>query len=93
MQSSDEYSGTTRSIEEFMNQANEEVMELKGFIDEIAGTMSEVNNNISSCTVGISDIAQKTTDVVKLTAEAFDKTSNGKISARQLSDITSRFRL
>lgn len=93
MQSSDEYSGATRSIEEFMNQANEEVMELKRFIDEVAGAMSEVNSNISDCTMGISDIAQKTTDVVGLTAEAFDKTSNGKVSARQLSDITSRFRL
>lgn len=93
MQSSDEYSGATRSIEEFMNQANEEVMELKRFIDEVAGAMSEVNDNISDCTMGISDIAQKTTDVVGLTAEAFDKTSNGKVSARKLSDITSRFRL
>lgn len=93
MQSSDEYSGATRSIEEFMNQANEEVMELKRFIDEIAGAISEVNNNISNCTMGISDIAQRTTDVVGLTAEAFDKTSSGKVSARQLSDITSRFRL
>ena len=93
MQSSDEYSGATRSIEEFMNQANREVMELKRFIDEIASAMSEVNNNISDCTMGISDIAEKTTDVVSLTAEAFDKTSSGKISARQLSDITSRFQL
>lgn len=93
MQSSDEYSGATRSIEEFMNQANEEVMELKRFIDEVAGAMSEVNDNISDCTMGISDIAQKTTDVVGLTAEAFDKTLSGKVSARQLSDITSRFRL
>ena len=93
MQSSDEYSGVTESIEEFMNQANEEVMELKGFIDEIAGTMSEVNKNISDCSTGISDIAQKTTDVVELTAEAFHKTSNGKVSAQQLSDITSRFQL
>lgn len=93
MQSSDEYSGATRSIEEFMNQANEEVMELKGLIGEIAGTMSEVNNNISDCTNGISDIARKTTDVVDLTTEAFDKTLSGKVSARKLSDITSRFRL
>ena len=93
MQSSDEYSGTTRSIEEFMNQANEEVMELKRFIDEIAGAVLEVNNNIGDCTMGISDIAKRTTDVVGLTAEAFDKTLGGKVSARQLSDITSRFRL
>lgn len=93
MQSSDEYSGATESIEQFMNQANGEVMELKRFIDEIAGTMSEINKNISDCSTGISDIAQKTTDVVELTAEAFDKTSSGKVSARKLSDITSRFRL
>lgn len=93
MQSSDEYSGATQSIEEFMDQANEEVMELKRFIDEVAGAMSEVNGNISDCTMGISDIAQKTADVVGLTEEAFDKTLNGKVSARQLSDITSRFRL
>lgn len=93
MQSSDEYSGATGAIEEFMNQANEEVMELKRFIDEIAGAMSEVNNNISDCTMGISDIAQKTTDVVGLTAEAFDKTLSGKVSAEKLSDITSRFQL
>lgn len=93
MQSSDEYSGTTRSIEEFMNQANEEVMELKRFIDEIAGAVSEVNHNIGDCTMGISDIARRTTDVVGLTTEAFDKTLSGKVSARKLSDITSRFRL
>lgn len=93
MQSSDEYSGETRSIEEFMNQANEEVMELKRFIDEIVDAISEVNSNISDCNTGISDIAQKTTDVVGLTAEAFDKTSSGKVSARQLSEITSRFQL
>lgn len=93
MQSSDEYSGATGSIEEFMNQANEEVMELKRFIDEIADAMLEVNNNISDCTMGISDIAKKTIGVVELTEEAFDKTLSGKVSARQLSDITSRFRL
>lgn len=93
MQSSDEYSGATRSIEEFMDQANGEVMELKRFIDEIAGAISEVNHNISDCTTGISDIARKTTDVVGLTSEAFDKTLSGKVSARQLSDITSRFRI
>ena len=93
MQSSDEYSGATQLIEEFMDQANEEVMELKRFIDEVAGAMSEVNGNISDCTMGISDIAQKTADVVGLTEEAFDKTLNGKVSARQLSDITSRFQL
>lgn len=93
MHSSDEYSGATREIEEFMNQADREVMELKRFIDEVADAMSEVNNNISDCTMGISDIAQKTTDVVGLTATAFDKTLSGKVSARQLSDITSRFRL
>ena len=93
MQSSDEYSDATESIEEFMNQANQEVMELKRFIDEIAETMSEVNRNISECSTGISGIARKTTDVVELTKEAFDKTSSGKVSARQLSDITSRFRV
>ena len=93
MQSSDEYSNATESIEEFMNQANQEVMELKHFIDEIAETMSEVNRNISECSTGISGIARKTTDVVELTKEAFDKTSSGKVSARQLSDITSRFRV
>lgn len=93
MQSSDEYSGATQSIEEFMNQANGEVMELKQFIDEVVGAISEVSNNISDCTAGISDIAQKTADVVGLTATAFDKTLSGKVSARKLSDITSRFRL
>ena len=93
MQSSDEYSGATRSIEEFMDQANGEVMELKRFIDEVAVAISEVNHNISDCTTGISDIARKTTDVVGLTSEAFDKTLSGKVSARQLSDITSRFRI
>lgn len=93
MQSSDEYSGATGAIEEFMNQANEEVMELKRFIDEVAGAMLEVNNNISDCTMGNSDIANRTTGAVELTEEAFDKTLSGKVSARQLSDITSRFRL
>lgn len=93
MQSSDEYSGATRSIGEFMDQANGEVMELKHFIDEVAVAISEVNHNISDCTTGISDIARKTTDVVGLTSEAFDKTLSGKVSARQLSDITSRFRI
>lgn len=76
-----------------MDQANGEVMELKRFIDEVAVAISEVNHNISDCTTGISDIARKTTDVVGLTSEAFDKTLSGKVSARQLSDITSRFRI
>lgn len=93
MQSSDEYSGATGSIEEFMNQANEEVMELKRFIDEVAGAMLEVNNNISDCTMGNSDIANRTTGAVELTEEAFGKALSGKVSARRLSDITLRFRL
>ncbi|MBD5490940.1 MAG: hypothetical protein HDR16_02095, partial [Lachnospiraceae bacterium] len=75
------------------NQANDEVLELKHFIDEITGTMSDINNNISDCSAGISDIAKKTTDVVDLTAEAFRKTSSEKVFARQLSDITSQFQL
>lgn len=93
MQSSDDYSAAAESIEEFMSQANDEVLELKHFIDEITGTMSDINNNISDCSAGISDIAKKTTDVVDLTAEAFRKTSSGKVSAQQLSDITSQFQL
>ena len=93
MQSSDDYSMVAESIEEFMNQANDEVLELKHFIDEITGAMSDINNNISDCSAGISDIAKKTTDVVDLTAEAFRKTSSEKVFARQLSDITSQFQL
>lgn len=93
MQSSNDYSAVAESIEEFMNQANDEVLELKHFIDEITGTMSDINNNISDCSAGISDIAKKTTDVVDLTAEAFRKTSSEKVFARQLSDITSQFQL
>ena len=93
MQSSNDYSTVAESIEEFMNQANDEVLELKHFIDEITGTMSDINNNISDCSAGISDIAKKTTDVVDLTAEAFRKTSSEKVFARQLSDITSQFQL
>lgn len=93
MQSSDEYSDATSSIEKFMTDANSEVMQLKDTIDSIAKAMEAINQNIGECSIGINDIAQKTTEVVDLTSESFERSTNCKDSASELRDITSRFQI
>lgn len=93
MQSSDEYSETARSIEDFMNLANDEISELERGIAQIADAMEGISNNVNESAIGVSDIAEKTTDVVGLTSETFERTMNCRDSAEKLRDITARFKL
>lgn len=93
MESSDEYSTTTQSIEDFMNQANGEVDQLRSAINSITDAMDAINRNINECSVGINDIANKTAEVVELTSESFERSTNCKESAEALEDITSRFQI
>lgn len=93
MQSSNEYSEAAKSIEEFMNLANDEVSQLKQGIAQITDTMEGISDAVNESAIGVSDIAEKTTDVVSLTSETFDRTMNCKDSAEKLRDITSRFQL
>lgn len=93
MQSSDEYSETARSIEEFMSLANDEVSELERGIAQIADAMEGISNTVNESAIGVSDIAEKTTDVVGLTSETFERTMNCRDSAEKLRDITARFKL
>ncbi len=92
-QSSDDYSTATKSIEEFMSIANDEVIALQQNIAQITEAVSGINMNVSECSIGISDIAQKTTEVVTMTETTFDLTVNCKDSAQKLLDITSKFKL
>lgn len=93
MQSSDEYSETAHSIEDFMNLANDEISELECAIAQIADAMEGISNNVNESAIGVSDIAEKTTDVVGLTSETFERTMNCRDSAEKLRDITARFKL
>ncbi|MGN0352638.1 MAG: methyl-accepting chemotaxis protein [Roseburia sp.] len=93
MESSDEYSSAAKSIEEFMNLANEEVNELRRGIADITEAMEGISNNVNESAIGVSDIAEKTTDVVGLTSETFECTMNCKNSAEKLREITERFQL
>ena len=91
MKSSEEYTEATRSIEAFMNRANEQIMEIRSGINAMAESMGGISNNINECSVGVNDIAEKTTDVVTLTVDTFERTTNCKNSAEKLQKITSRF--
>lgn len=93
MNSSKEYSDATKTIEEFMQLANNEVNELKVGIMDITAAMEGISGNISECSVGINDIAEKTTNVVELTGETYERTMNCRDSAQKLRAITSRFKL
>lgn len=93
MNSSDEYSTAAQSIEEFMNQTNHEVSQLKHGIAQITTSMEGINSTISGAKLGVGNIADKTSNVVKLTLETFNRTTNCKESAEKLRAITSRFRL
>lgn len=93
MSSSEEYSEATKTIEEFMSLANNEVSELKLGIMDITTAMEGISSNISECSVGINDIAEKTTNVVELTGETYERTTNCRDSAQKLRAITSRFKL
>lgn len=93
MNSSKEYSDATKTIEEFMQLANNEVNELKVGIMDITTAMEGISGNISECSVGINDIAEKTTNVVELTGETYERTTNCRDSAQKLRAITSRFKL
>ena len=91
MKSSEEYTEATRSIEAFMNRANEQIMEIRSGINAMAESIGGISNNINECSVGVNDIAEKTTDVVTLTVDTFERTTNCKNSAEKLQKITSRF--
>ena len=91
--SSDEYSDAARSIEEFMNLANQEVIELEHGIAQITEAMDEISVTINASAEGVSDIADKTTDVVSLAAETYERTMNCKELAQQLEDITKQFNI
>lgn len=93
MNSSDEYSNATKSIEDFMLHANREVSELKDGIMDITVAIEGISSNINECSIGIIDIAEKTTHVVELTSETFERTANCRDSAQKLRAITSRFQL
>lgn len=91
MQSSEEYTEATKSIEEFMEKANAQITEIRSGIEAIAVSIEGISSNINECSIGVNDIAMKTTDVVTLTAETFERTTNCKDSAEKLQEITSRF--
>lgn len=91
MKSSEEYAEATRSIEEFMDHANEQIMEIRSGIMAMAESIGSISTNINECSVGVNDIAEKTTDVVTLTVDTFERTTNCKNSAEKLQEITSRF--
>ncbi|MCI5920004.1 MAG: methyl-accepting chemotaxis protein [Roseburia sp.] len=91
MKSSEEYTEATRSIEAFMDRANEQIMEIRSGINAMAESIGSISNNINECSVGVNDIAEKTTDVVTLTVDTFERTTNCKNSAEKLQEITSRF--
>lgn len=93
MESSNEYSSAAQTIEDFMNQTNNEVRELKHNIAQIATSTEGINTTISGAQLGVNNIAERTTDVVKLTSETFNRTTNCKESAEKLRNITSRFQL
>ena len=88
-----QYSDATQRIEDFMKLANNEVKELELSFENIAEAMDGINNNVSECSLGVSDIAAKTSQVVSQTAETFTHTTDCKILAEKLSDITSQFQL
>ena len=76
MASSEEYSNATKTIEDFMTLANNQVIELKRGIMDISNAMEGISNNVSECAIGINDIASKTTNVVNLTTETYKRTTN-----------------
>ena len=92
IKASETYGDATQSIEQFMNQANAQIKEIRVGINNIAQSIDGISSNINECSVGVNDIASKTTDVVGLTAETFERTTNCKDSAEKLQEITSRFR-
>ena len=92
MKASDTYGEATQSIEQFMNQANAQIREIRAGINSIAQSVGGISDNINECSAGVNDIAMKTTDVVGLTAETFERTTYCKDSAQKLQEITSRFR-
>lgn len=91
--SSEEYSEATRTIEEFMNLANDEIIQLKSGIAQITDSMDKISSTIHTSADGVADIADKTTDVVGLTTETFERTMNCKDLAEKLREITIQFKL
>ena len=84
-------SDATQNIEQFMNQANDQIHDIRIGINSIAQSIAGISNNISECSIGVNDIANKTTSVVQNTVESFNRTTSCKESADKLQEITSRF--
>lgn len=85
------YHDTTKNIEGFMTQANQEIDSLRESIEAITKAMEGINSNVGECTTGITDIAEKTVHVVELTVDTFERTAGCKESAEKLNHIASRF--
>lgn len=93
MESSNEYSEAAQYIEEFMDQTDHEVSQLKSSIAQITVSMEDIHSTISGAQMGVGNIAEKTMNVVKLTQESYHRTTNCKELAERLRDITSRFQI
>ena len=91
MDSSSEFSEETKSIVDFMADANAEVHLLKDTVGTIADAMEAINITMNESSMGVVDIASKTGDVEGLTKELYIKTQNCKEFASRLNDITERF--
>lgn len=91
IKASEVYGDATQNIEQFMNQANSQIHDIRIGINSIAQSIAGISNNISECSVGVNDIANKTTSVVENTVESFNRTTSCKESADKLQEITSRF--
>lgn len=91
IKASEVYGDATQNIEQFMNQANSQIHDIRIGINSIAQSIDGISNNISECSIGVNDIASKTTSVVEHTVESFNRTTSCKDSADKLQAITSRF--
>ena len=92
IESSNEYSDAVKAMEQFMNVANTEVLELEKKINDITKAVTDVNATVGESTIGVADIAEKTSNVVGLTETTFALTQNCKDFVQELDEITSKFK-
>lgn len=86
-----EYSHAAEEIQDFMNVASNEIVELEKTIQSITGAMDGINTTVVESTRGVADIAEKTYDVVSLSGRTFEHSQNCQHFADQLSEITKQF--
>ena len=91
--SSQEYTLATEEIEDFMNQANNEITQLEEAIQWITSAMERINVTVNESFIGVTDIADKTSEIVELTIKTYELTENNKVFAQNLNDITSKFNI